>query len=325
MPQDDLGQKKVWSMIISLIYHKNVYVTAIEEIVGEKVQTCTTKEEALKYLPDTEIIITIGGGNMSVPLEEELLQAAPELKWVFSVSAGVEKLPLEELKKRGILVTNTSGVHAVTIAEYVMGGLLSMSHHFHNYFPLKDEKKWGDAISGEDLEGKTMLIIGAGHIGAEIGRKAKAFDMRVLGLKRTPLSIQNFDGVYTMDSLRELLPVADYVVMAAPLTEETYHLMGIKEFSLMKKEGIFVNIARGDTVEEEALVAALQEGRIRGALLDVFHEEPLPEESPLWELDNVLLTPHTSGISKNVTRKVIGMFKENYSRYKKGGELINEL
>jgi phosphoglycerate dehydrogenase-like enzyme len=289
------------------------------------VQICTTREEALKYLPEAEIVVTIGGGNLAVPLEEELLEAAGNLKWVFSVSAGVEKLPVKEMKERGILVTNTSGVHAVSIAEYVMGGLLAMSHHLHKYLPLMKEKKWGELISGEDLEGKTMLIIGAGHIGSEIGRKAKAFDMKVLGLKRTPCSLENFDGVYAIEQRKELLPLADYVVMAAPLTKETYHLMGKEEFSLMKKEGIFVNIARGDTVEEEALVAALQEKRIKGALLDVFHREPLPEDSPLWEMENVLLTPHSSGISKNVTRKVIGMFRENYERYKKGERLINEL
>lgn len=312
-------------MIISLIYSQNAYTDAISDITGEKVQVCLTKEEALKYLPETEIIVTIGGGNFSVPLDEEMLQAAPSLKWVFSVSAGVEKLPLKELKERGILATNTSGVHAVTIAEYVMGGLLVMSHHYDRYLPFMKEKKWGEPISGEDLEGKTMLVIGAGHIGSEIGRKAGAFDMRVSGLKRTPCEIDGFDGVYSMDKLQEMLPKADYVVMAAPLTQETYHLIGEEEFALMKKEAVFVNIARGDTVEEEALIAALKEGRIQGAVLDVFHEEPLPESSPLWELDNVLITPHSSAISKNVIKKIIRMFKESYEKYKKGEALINEL
>ncbi|MGN6714883.1 D-2-hydroxyacid dehydrogenase [Anaerocolumna jejuensis] len=312
-------------MIISLIYNQNAYTDAISDIAGEKVQVCLTKEEALKYLPETEIIVTIGGGNFSVPLDEEMLQAAPSLKWVFSVSAGVEKLPLKELKERGILATNTSGVHAVTIAEYVMGGLLVMSHHYDRYLPLMKEKKWGELISGEDMEGKTILIIGAGHIGSEIGRKAGAFDMQVFGLKRTPCEIDGFDGVYSMDKLKEMLPKADYVVMAAPLTQETYHLIGEEEFALMKKEAVFVNIARGDTVEEEALIAALREGRIQGAVLDVFHEEPLPEASPLWELDNVLITPHSSAISKNVIKKIIRMFKESYEKYKKGETLINEL
>jgi phosphoglycerate dehydrogenase-like enzyme len=312
-------------MIISLIYNQNAYTDAISDITGEKVQVCLTKEEALKYLPETEIIVTIGGGNFSVPLDEEMLQAAPSLKWVFSVSAGVEKLPLKELKERGILATNTSGVHAVTIAEYVMGGLLVMSHHYDRYLPLMKDKKWGELISGEDMEGKTILIIGAGHIGSEIGRKAGAFDMQVFGLKRTPCEINGFDGVHSMDKLKEMLPKADYVVMAAPLTQETYHLIGEEEFALMKKESVFVNIARGDTVEEEALIAALREGRIQGAVLDVFHEEPLPEVSPLWELDNVLITPHSSAISKNVIKKIIRMFKESYEKYKKGEALINEL
>lgn len=312
-------------MILSLLYNKNPYVTAMEEVIGEKVQVCTTKEEALRYLPETELIITIGGGNLSVPIDEEMLNAAPLLKWVFSISAGVEKLPLKELKTRGILTTNTSGVHAVTIAEYVMGGLLAMSHHYDRYIPLKKEKKWGNLISEEDMEGKTLLVIGAGHIGSEIGKKAKAFDMKVLGLKRKVCSLEGFDEIYTMDKLREVLPQADYVVMAAPLTAETYHLMGAEEFALMKNEAVFVNIARGDTVNEQNLIEALTEKKIKGALLDVFHEEPLPSESPLWELDNVLITPHSSAISKNVINKVIKMFEENYIKYKNGEKLINEL
>lgn len=312
-------------MIISLIYNKNPYVGSIEDVIGEKVQVCTTKEEALKFLPETELIITIGGGNLAVPIDEEMLNAAPLLKWVFSISAGVEKLPLKELKERGILTTNTSGVHAVTIAEYVMGGLLVMSHHYDRYIPLKKEKKWGGLISEEDMEGKTILVIGAGHIGSEIGRKAKAFDMRVLGLKRKVCTLEGFDEVYAMDQLKEVLPLADYVVMAAPLTPETHHLIGAEEFALMKNEAVFVNIARGDTVKEQDLITALTERTIKGALLDVFHEEPLPAESPLWELDNVLITPHSSAISKNVIKKVIKMFEANYEKYKKGEKLINEL
>lgn len=312
-------------MIISLIYNKNPYVGSIEDVIGEKVQVCTTKEEALKFLPETELIITIGGGNLAVPIDEEMLNAAPLLKWVFSISAGVEKLPLKELKERGILTTNTSGVHAVTIAEYVMGGLLVMSHHYDRYIPLKKEKKWGGLISEEDMEGKTILVIGAGHIGSEIGRKAKAFDMRVLGLKRKVCSLEGFDEVYSMEQLKEVLPLADYVVMAAPLTPETHHLIGAEEFALMKNEAVFVNIARGDTVKEQDLITALTERTIKGALLDVFHEEPLPAESPLWELDNVLITPHSSAISKNVIKKVIKMFEANYEKYKKGEKLINEL
>lgn len=312
-------------MIMSLIYNTNAYGAAIADITGEKVQACVTKEEALKYLPETEIIITIGGGNFSVPIDEEMLRAATSLKWICSVSAGVEKLPLKELKDKGILATNTSGVHAVTIAEYVMGGLLAMSHHYDRYIPLGKEKKWGDLISGEDLEEKTILIVGAGHIGSEIGKKAKAFDMRVLGLKRTPCDIEGFDFVYPMDKLKEMLPKADYIVMAAPLTPETFHLIGEEEFALMKREAVFVNIARGDTVNETALIAALKDKSIKGALLDVFHEEPLPAGNPLWELDNVLITPHSSAISKNVTKKVIRMIKENYERFKRGEKLINEL
>jgi len=312
-------------MILSLIYQRNAYINAVEDIAGEKVQICTNREEALRYLPEADIIITVGGGYNSIPLEPDMLSRANKLKWVFSVSAGVEKLPLEALKERKILVTNTSGVHAVTIAEYVLGGLLYINHNLDKYLPLKQEKHWIAPISGEDLDQKTICIIGAGHIGAEIGRKAKAFDMKVLGIKRTAQKLEHFDEVHDFGHLRSLLPLADFVVMAVPLNSDTYHLMGEEEFALMKENAVFVNIARGDTVDEEALIRVLQEKRIKGALLDVFHEEPLPVSNPLWELENVILTPHSSAISKNVTRKVIKMFKENYERYQKSERLINEL
>lgn len=311
-------------MIISLIYEQKKMISILEEILGEKIYECRDKETALKYMPEAEIVITVGGGNFALPMDEDLVKAADKLKWVFSISAGVEKLPIEELKSRGVIINNTSGVHAGAIAEYVLGGLLMMSHHFHKYYKDQLQGVWGNAHSGENLEGKTMCIIGAGNIGREIGKKAKAFDMNVIGLKRTPEALRYFDQVLPMDKLEETLGIADYVVLVTPLTEETYHLMNESRFQLMKSSGVFVNVSRGDTVEEGALIRALQNKRIAGAVLDVFHEEPLADNSPLWSLDNVIITPHTSGISKNTTKRIIDIFQNSYNCYRNKEALPNQ-
>lgn len=311
-------------MVISLMYEPNKMVPIFEEVLGEKIYECRDKETAMKYIAETDIIITVGGGNYAVPMDADMLREASKLKWVFSISAGVEKLPVEALKGNGVIVNNTSGVHAAAIAEYVLGGLLMLSHHFHKYY--KDQLKgvWGDVHSGENLEEKTICIIGAGNIGKEIGKKAKAFDMNVIGLKRTPQPIMHFDRVLSMEQLEEGLRIADYVVLVTPLTEETYHLMDESKFRLMKKSAVFVNVSRGDTVDENALIKALEEKQIAGALLDVFHEEPLADNSPLWRIDNVIITPHASGISKNTTRRIIKIFEDSYFCYKNKMELPNQ-
>lgn len=311
-------------MVISLIYEQKKMIPILEEILGEKIYECRDKETALKYMPEAEIVITVGGGNFALPMDEDLVKAAKNLKWVFSISAGVEKLPIIELKRKGVIINNTSGVHGGAIAEYVLGGLLMLSHHFNRYYKDQLQGVWGKIHSGENLEGKTMCIIGAGNIGREIGKKAKAFDMKVIGLKRTIEDLINFDQVLTMDKLDDTLKISDYVVLVTPLTEETYHLMNQDKFKLMKNSSVFVNVSRGDTVEESALIEALQNKQIAGAVLDVFHEEPLAVNSPLWELENVIITPHASGISKNTTHRIINMFRDSYNCYKKDEALPNQ-
>lgn len=311
-------------MIISLVYGQNKMLSILEEILGEKIYECRDKETALKYMPEAEIVITIGGGNFALPMDEDLVKCAYKLKWVFSISAGVERLPIEELKSKGVIVNNTSGVHAGAIAEYVLGGLLMLSHHFHKYYKDQLQSIWGKSYSGENLEEKTMCIIGAGNIGKEIGKKAKAFDMNVIGLKRTPTPLMYFDQVLPMDKLEECLGIADYVVLVTPLTEETYHIMNESKFQLMKSSAVFVNVSRGDTVEESALISALQNKQIGGAVLDVFHEEPLADNSPLWNFENVIITPHASGISKNTTKRIIKMFRDSYNCYRNQEELPNQ-
>ena len=308
-------------MIVSLVYWKdNPFIPLLQNALDEEIVVCLSKEEALNALPQAEIVLTMGGS-----LDAAMLRNAGKLKLVLSLSAGVEHLPLEELRRRGVRICNPKGSHAVSIAEYVLGGMLSVSHQFPAFLRNQEQTVWKMSSTAEDLEGKTLCVIGAGSIGQEIGKKAKAFDMNVIGLKRHPEPLAFFDEVWGNDRIGEALGLADYVVLVTPMTPETYHLMGKEQFQMMKETAIFINVSRGDTVDEDALISALKDHRIGGAVLDVFHREPLPQDSPLWSMGQALVTPHNSGLTGNTVRKVIEITRENIRRYREGRDLINQI
>jgi phosphoglycerate dehydrogenase-like enzyme len=285
---------------------------------GETIRSFYSIQEAMEVLPDAEIIITFGR------LDRDILTTCRSLKWVFSMSAGVEKLPLAELREMGVTVTNARGIHGPQIAEQTMGMIIAFSRGLNRCIRNQLQKKWEILHVGE-LTGETLCIIGAGSIGKEIARKAKAFDMKVIGLKRHPETLEYFDLVWSIDNLHEALQQADYSVLITPLTDETYHLIGPAEFQAMKRSGIFINVSRGDTVDETALIEALQNGSIAGAGLDVFHEEPLPPDSPLWEMENVMITPHNAGLSPHYSDRIIDLFLASLSCYRQGKPMPNQI
>lgn len=310
-------------MIVSLLNWENTYISTVEKFIGEKIVECHSRQEAIEVLPKAEIIITIGGVDML--FDEEMLEVCGNLRLLLSLSAGIEKLPLQALHSRGIAVCNTKGAHGVTISEYVLGGMLAVSHRYPPFIRNQGNSLWQPVFKGEDIEGQTLCIIGAGSIGKEIGKRAKAFEMEVIGLKRNPGPMKYFDQVWGIERLQEALGLADYAVLVTPLTQETRHLMGAEEFRIMKDTAVFINVSRGDTVDEEALVLALQGKQIAGAILDVFHIEPLPADSPLWKMENVLVTPHNAGLSDNSESKMLQLICDNIIRYRKGRKLINQI
>ncbi|MDR3362730.1 MAG: D-2-hydroxyacid dehydrogenase [Desulfovibrio sp.] len=314
-------------MIVSIIHWKNKFIPALEKLLGEKICECHDKQEALKVLPEADILLTfgVGGGEYSIPMDEEILSACKKLRLVLSLSAGIETLPLQALLSKGIRICNTRGAHGGSIAEYVLCWILIISHHFHTFIRRQERCEWKTILYGEDIEGKTLCVIGVGSIGQEIGKKAKALNMRVTGTKRHPEPVQGFDKVLGTGHLHELLGEADYVVLSTPLTRETHHLMGAEEFQKMKDTAVFINVSRGNTVDESALIQALEEKQIAGAILDVFQIEPLPASSPLWKMENVLITPHNAGPTKNTKNKTIQLLFENIVRFTNGKALINEI
>lgn len=309
-------------MILLLHRMKHDYIQQIQSETTETVYCLPDFAAAEQDILLGQAKIMIGYGT---ELTREKLDLCPNLQWFHSLSAGVEELEFDELQRRGILVTNSSGVHGRQMSEQIFGTMLAFTRGLHVHWRNQKNAVWDKQIPIHELYGQTLTIVGAGRIGQEVARKAKAFDMHVIGVKRFPSSLENFDQVVGMDGLHDGLAAGDFVLVLTPLTPETFHLMGQQEFAVMKPSAIFMNYSRGDVVDEEALVEALHTGRIHGAGLDVFHKEPLEPESPLWKLENVLLTPHTSGSSPTYNARALEVFSINYHQYKEGRMVQNKV
>jgi D-2-hydroxyacid dehydrogenase (NADP+) len=307
------------AMIVSVTGLERVHCDVVERLTGEKILVYKNVGEAIDVLPEAEVILSWNQFDSAV------LQVCRKLKWLFILSAGVEKLPFTDLLEKGVVVTNVSGIHGSQMAEQALGMMISFSRRLNRSMRNQLRKKWEPMKLMEELTGKNLCIIGAGSIGKEVARKAKAFDMRVVGLKKHVSPMENFDCIWGMDKLKDALEQADYTVLLTPLTKETYHIIGQNEFNRMKASSIFINMSRGNTVDEAALIEALQKGTIAGAGLDVFHEEPLPSSSPLWEMENVIITPHNAGQSQYYMKRATDVFIECLRCYRKGTEMPNRI
>jgi len=253
---------------------------------------------------------------------ERVLAAATELRWLHTMSAGVDGFELDPLRERGIVLTNSAGVHGVPIAEWVMYALLAIVKRGPQQLQAQRERRWDDSERSDELTGKTLTILGAGGIGGEIARRAAAFDMRLWGVNRSGRSLPNFERIES-EAWRELLPETDFLVIATPLTSATRNMIGAHELGLLRPHAWLINIARGAIVDEAALIAALQNKRLGGAALDTFEQEPLPSDSPLWSLPNVIVSPHHSGSSPHTEGRVVALFVDNLRRFVRGEQLLN--
>lgn len=265
------------------------------------------------FLKEAEIVV---GWNQEAA--EPMLSPDAALRWVQVWSAGVNGLPLERLQERNILLTNASGVHPNPISETVFAMMLSFTRKIHTYTRQQQQKYWYHANLGDEIHNRSIAVVGVGAIGQEIARLAKAFHMTVYGVRRNAEPLEHVDTMLTMEQLPDIAGKCDFIINALPLTLQTTHVFNDALFQRMKKETFFVNIGRGQAVDTEALVRALQEGRIAGAGLDVFEEEPLPQDHPLWEMDNVIITPHTSGGTRYYNDRVADIFATNLQQYLAG-------
>jgi D-2-hydroxyacid dehydrogenase (NADP+) len=249
-----------------------------------------------------------------------LLDHGRKLRLIQAIGAGTDQFPREELARRGIRLASARGVNYRAVAEHAMALILALSRRLPEARDNQAKRVWrgmiGDPAQREDeLGGKTLLIVGLGQIGGRLAQLAKAFDMRVVGLRRDPAAGRGAaDAVHTMNELMSLLPEADFVALACPLSEETEKLVNAEALGRMKPTAYLVNIARGRVVDEPALVEALAAGRIAGAGIDVTTEEPLAASSPLWRMEHVLLTPHTAGETRRYEDNVIEILRDNLDR-----------
>lgn len=265
-------------------------------------------------LETAEVIVTYGED-----LIDEHIAKAQQLKWIFVASAGVEKMPKEAIAERNLLVSNVRGIHKKPMTESILAHILSIKRVLPTIYNNQRNKIW-DKRGGRptELNGSTALIIGPGAIGGEIGRLLQAFEVYTIGCNRSGKPADYMNETYRIDELKEHLPKADIVISVLPSTEETEHLIQYEHFQSMRENAIFMNFGRGNLVELDVLIRAMEEKQIQHAVLDVFEEEPLPLESKLWDLDNVTISPHCSSHSSRYLERSLEIFKPSLKKYLNG-------
>jgi phosphoglycerate dehydrogenase-like enzyme len=296
-----------------------------------------------RLAPNMDLLVTEDRAEVEVRLDDieiaarrfphDLVKKAPKLRWIQQWGAGADwLLRHDDVAALDVVVTNASGVHPIQITEHIFAFLLAFARQLHYAVRAQARHEWrrpnrDDFTTDQpffELPGKTMLVVGVGAIGARTAEIAKAMGMRVLGVRRSPeVRDPNIESMFGPDQLAKVLPEADFVVITVPLTPETMGMIGEPELRAMKPTAYIVNIGRGRTIQEETLIRALQEGWIAGAGLDVFDAEPLPETSPLWDIENVIITAHYAGLTPHYEERAMSIFLENLERYNNGQQLRN--
>jgi phosphoglycerate dehydrogenase-like enzyme len=301
---------------------------------GARIITLSSEGRTDESIDDVEVLLR---GWLSAEAFDRLLARAPRLNYVHSASAGVERALTPAARERGIVITNARGVFSRPIAEYVLMMILAVSRRLPGLLELQRERTW-QPLEGVELRDITVGIVGLGSIGRAVGALATAFGCRVVAVRRrseegsasfaTDEETRSFgevmlDRVAGPEALPEVLGESDFVVLAAPLTPETESMIDAAALDAMKPGAWLINVARGRLVDERALLAVLRDGRIGGAVLDTFREEPLPPTSPFYDLPNVIVTPHTSWSSGRVLDRSVELFCDNLRRYAAGEPLLN--
>lgn len=281
-----------------------------------------TEKKLMEQGVNADILLTWGQYSPA-----EYLNYAGSLKWVHSLSSGIDGLIKCDIAKLPVKLSATKGIHGLPMADHVIGYMLSFLRGFPLLYKHQQNRIWQKPTNPGPQEslGKTVGIIGLGEIGHEIARKCKMFDMRVLGVKRTPDKTEYVDEMYGLNEVDKLLTESDFVVILVPLTSDTVHFINEEKLRKMKKTACLINVGRGPVVDEEALVRVLQEGAIAGAALDATEVEPLPEASLLWGMNNVIITPHMAADSPFYMDRAFKVFCDNIQLFLKGEKLQFEV
>lgn len=302
---------------VLIYYHNPDYVDRYEKLLREagkdlQLFVCKNKEQIEQVIDEADIIFS--GHTFPV----ELLGRARNLKWIQSMSAGVENYARPKLIPPHVVLTKIRGVFGPLMSEYVLGYMLAITQNMKKAFDDKGKKRW-EPFLVDSIRHKMVGVMGLGSVGAYIAYQVHLTGVVVIALDEQEKRLPYVSHEYLVAEIEEFLSRADFVVLALPLTDATEGILGEKEFSMMKKDAYLINVSRGPLVQEEALLKALKQGSIAGAVLDVFNEEPLPQEHPLWDLDNVIITPHISG--PTIPEDIAKIFIENLRRFEEGKKL----
>jgi phosphoglycerate dehydrogenase-like enzyme len=282
-------------------------------------------ERMMDNLPDTDVFV----GWRLLP---DQFAAARRLKWIHAPTAAVHQLMFPELVRSPVRVTSSTGVHGPVVAEHAIAVLLALAKRLPQAIAYQAKKTWSqDQLWSQrprprEVAGATVAVIGMGAIGQEFASRAKALGMKVLAVRESPAKgTGGADAVFSPTQLDEVLPQADYVLLCTPVTPSSERLMNQARLEKMKPDAYLINVARGNLVDEPALLRALKDRRIAGAALDVFNQEPLPQDSPFWSLDNLLITPHTAAVTEKLWERHYHLISDNLKRFVAGQPLLNEV
>jgi D-2-hydroxyacid dehydrogenase (NADP+) len=300
------------------------YVARIVDTFGcdHDIMVARTREEFARAIADADVAVC---WNMP----PECFAEARRLRWISFGSAGIDHTAFPELLASDVILSNMSGIHPTAVAEHVFAVTLALARKLHTALYQQREARWHrESISPSviELAGQTLSVIGAGKIGTQVARIGKAFGMTpevLLRGGRAGSPAPSFDRAFAADERHDFVARADVLVLAVPLTKETERIIGAEEFGVMKPTSYLVNVARARCVDEQALIAALRDGRIAGAALDVFLQEPLPPDHPFWSMENVIVTPHTACATPYYAERAFEIFSENMRRFPAGEEMIN--
>ena len=297
---------------------KDEHLAKIKQLdEGIEVAATFDEEEIAKHVIDADVVACS-------PRNFPSIEGAKNLKWVHSFSAGMDRILTPEMKNSDIILSNSSGIHATPIAEHIIGFMLIFTRGFFNTFRNQQKKVWQKNEELTELRDKVVLILGLGRIGTEAARLASCFGANVFAIdtsqKEKPDFVEDLKGP---DSLSGMLGQADFVALCLPYTKENHHFFDGEKMKQMKSSAVLINIGRGGVVHEQELIDALRNKVIAGAGLDVTEEEPLSEDSPLWGMENVVLTPHHSGLSEKYMDRAIDRFCLNIQAFLKGERLPN--
>lgn len=293
------------------------HIDWVHNILPDATVTTCEESELGQHLPTADILIAWGFINI-----DEHLPNAPRLRWIHALSAGVEKILSPMVAEAPIQLTNVRGIHGIPMSEHVFGMMLAFSRSIAGFARQQQDAVW-KRLSLTELYNKTLCIVGLGSIGREIAKRAKAFNMRIVATKQTMTQELFVDELCPPSELDRLLDEADYVVLTVPETPDTVGLFSYERICRMKESAVLINVARGTVVSAEGLAQALTEKKIAGAALDVFESEPLSESSPLWKMDNVLITPHCAAVSPLYLDRAMQCFCENLTLYMNNKTMIN--